>query len=137
MAEGLDDEYKVESKGKNDVTELLLYASVICTKIPIGFSYLYTLAYIILMLFFCNLLPFRYSYTISNPSFMLLKSHYIYWCRQTFFITSLFRWKNKRKGFHIPPTGVYVDIWMQAVAKSSSVLGNICLEAILSEESSP
>ena len=58
MAEGLDDEYKVESKGKNDVTEFLLYASVICTKIPIVFSYLYTLAYIILMLFFCNLLPF-------------------------------------------------------------------------------
>ena len=32
MAEGLDDEYKVESKGKNSVTESLLSASIMLTE---------------------------------------------------------------------------------------------------------
>ena len=38
MSEYLYDEYNVEIKGKNVVTELLLFASVICTDAPIEFS---------------------------------------------------------------------------------------------------
>ena len=40
MAEDLDDEDNVESKGKNVVTSLLLYYSSICTEIPIESSVL-------------------------------------------------------------------------------------------------
>ena len=38
MAEDIYDEDNVESKGKNVVTELLLYASVIFIERPIEFS---------------------------------------------------------------------------------------------------
>ena len=35
---------------------------------------------------------------------------------------------------HIPPKGVYVGTWIQAVTKASSVLGQLCTEAILIQQ---
>ena len=50
------------------------------------------------------------------------------------FMTAFLHWKNKPKGFHIPPIGVYVSIWVQVITKASSVLGNLCPEAILGKK---
>ena len=53
------------------------------------------------------------------------------------FKTDLLRCKHKRKDLHITLPGVYVGIWIHAVIKDISMLGNIFPEAILTEEPSP
>ena len=45
--------------------------------------------------------------------------------------------KHKRKGLHVPPKGLKLDIWMESVTEASSILGLICPDGILNLEPSP